>query len=58
MDQNLYVPKNRKRMDPRIVGKGTQSQMDYSSKVVDPTPAHDYVGYADEGFVGYSRRMR
>jgi len=23
--------------------------------VVDPTPTHDYVGYADERFVGYDR---
>jgi len=29
--------------------------MDYSSQVVDPTPAHDYAGYADEGFVGYDQ---
>jgi len=29
--------------------------MDYSSQVVDPTPTHDYVGYADERFVGYDR---
>jgi len=53
VDQNPYVPKTRKRMNPRIVGDGSQSQMDYSSQVVDPTPAHDYAGYADEGFVGY-----
>jgi len=39
--------------DLRIVGEGSQSQMDYSSQVVDPTPTHDYAGYADEGFVGY-----
>jgi len=55
VDQNLYVPKTRKRRDPRIVGEGSQLQMDYSSQVVDPTPAHDYAGYADEGFVGYDR---
>jgi len=55
VDQNPYVPKTRKRRDPRIVGEGSQSQMDYSSQVVDPTPAHDYVGYADESFVGYDR---
>jgi len=53
VDQNPYVPKTRKRRDPRIVGQG--SQMDYSSQVVDPTPARDYAGYADEGFVGYDR---
>ena len=41
--------------DSRIVGEGSQSQMDYSSQVVDPTPTHDYAGYADEGFVGYDR---
>jgi len=29
--------------------------MDYSSQVVDPTQAHQYVGYADEGFAGYDR---
>jgi hypothetical protein len=29
--------------------------VDYSSQVVDPTPAHDYAGYADEGFAGYDR---
>ena len=29
--------------------------MDYSSQVVDPTPAHDYAGYVDEGFAGYDR---
>jgi len=52
VDQNLYVPKTRKCRDLRIVGEGSQSQMDYSSQVVDLTPAHDYVGYANEGFVG------
>jgi len=55
VDQNPYVPKTWKRRDPRIVGEGSQSQMDYSFQVVDPTPAHDYAGYADEGFVGYDR---
>jgi len=28
--------------------------MDYSSQVVDPTPAHDYAMY-EEGSVGYDR---
>jgi len=28
--------------------------MDYSSQVVDPTPAHDYVVY-EEGFASYDR---
>jgi len=55
VDQNPYVPKTRKRRDPMILGEGSQSQMDYSSQVVDPTPAHDYAEYADEGFVGYDR---
>jgi len=55
VDQNPYVTKTRKRKDPRIVGEGSQSQMDYSSQVVDPTPGHDYAGYVDEGFVGYDR---
>jgi len=55
LDQNSYVPKTRKRRDPRIVGEGSQSQMDYSSQMVYPTPAHDYAGYANEGFVGYDR---
>jgi len=55
VDQNPYVPKTRKPRDPRIVGEGSQAQMDYSSQVVDPTPAHDYAGYADEGFAGYDR---
>jgi len=27
VDQNLYVPKTRKRKDPMIVGEGSQSQM-------------------------------
>ena len=52
-----YVPKPRKRRDPRIHGEGSQSQahVDDSSQVVDPTPAHDYAGYADDDFVGYDR---
>jgi hypothetical protein len=54
-DQNLYIPKTRKRRDPRIVGEGSEAHMDYSSQVVDPTPAHDYAGYVDEGFAGYDR---
>jgi len=55
VDQNPYVPKTRKRRDSSIVGEGSQAQMDYSSQVVDPTPAHDYAGYAYEGFAGYDR---
>jgi len=54
VEQNLYVPKTRKRRDPRVVGDSSKSQMDYSSQVLDPTEAHDYVGYAG-GFEGYSR---
>jgi len=50
----MYVPKSRKRGDPRLVGEGSQAQMDYSSRVVDPTPAHDYAVY-EEGFTGYDR---
>ena len=50
-DQNPYVPKARKRGDPRLVGKGSQSQMDYSSQVVDPTQTYEYA----EGFQGYDR---
>jgi len=42
-------------MDARPGVEGSQVQMDYSSQVVDPTPAHDYAGYADEGFVGYDQ---
>jgi hypothetical protein len=42
VDQNPY-PKTRKCRDPRLVGEGSQAQMDYSSQVVDPTSAHDYV---------------
>ena len=29
--------------------------MDYSYQVVDLTQAHQYAGYADEGFQGYDR---
>lgn len=54
VEQNLYVPKTRKRRDPRLVGDSSQSQMDYSSQVVDPTQEHDYAGYA-EAFEGYDR---
>jgi len=54
VDQNPYVSKTRKRRDPRLVGDTSQSQMDYSSQVVDPTPAHDYAVY-EEGFAGYDR---
>ena len=53
VDQNPYVSKTRRRRDARAGVESSQSQMDYSSQVVDPTPAHDYVGYADDGFVGY-----
>jgi len=53
-EQNPYVPKNRKRRDPRLVGDSSKSQMDYSSQVVDPTQTHEYVGYAG-GFEGYDR---
>ena len=49
------VHKTRKRRDPRIHGEGSQAHVDDSSQVVDPTPAHDYAGYADEGFAGYDR---
>jgi len=55
VDQNPYVPKTQRRRDARAGVESSQSQMDYSSQVVDSTPAHDYVGYADEGFVGYDR---
>ena len=48
-----YVPKTRRRRDPMIHGEGSQAHVDDSSQVVDPTPAHDYAGYADEGFAGY-----
>jgi len=54
VDQNPYVAKTRKRMDPRLVGESSQAHMDYSSQVVDPTPAHDYAVY-EEGFAGYDR---
>jgi len=53
-----YVPKARRRKDLGIGGEegsGSQSQMDYSSQVVDPTQAHQYAGYTDEGFQGYDR---
>jgi hypothetical protein len=50
--EDPYVPKTRKRRDPRIHGEGSQAHVDDSSQVVDPTPAH---AYADEGFVGYDR---
>ena len=55
VDQNPYVPKTRRCRDARAGVESSQSQMDYSSQVVDPTPAHDYAGYADEGFVGYDQ---
>jgi len=51
VDQNLYVPKTRKRRDLRLVGEGSQSHMDYSSQVVDPTQMYEYA----EGFQGYDR---
>nr|ABD33235.1 hypothetical protein MtrDRAFT_AC158464g19v2 [Medicago truncatula] len=53
-EQNSYVPKTRKRRDPRLVGDSSQSQIDYSSRVVDPTQAHEYVEYAG-GFEVYNR---
>lgn len=34
-DQNSYVPKTRKRRDPRIDGEGSQAEVDYSSQVRD-----------------------
>ncbi|RHN71177.1 hypothetical protein MtrunA17_Chr3g0143401 [Medicago truncatula] len=52
-----YVPKTRRRRGLRIGGgdgSGSHSHMDYSSQVVDPTPAHDEAVY-EEGFVGYDR---
>ena len=53
--EDPYVPKTRRRRDPMIHGEGSQAHVDDSSQVVDPTPAHDYAGYADEGFAGYDR---
>ncbi len=53
-DQNPYVPKARKRRDARPGVESSQPHMDYSSQVLDPTPAHDEVVY-EEGFVGYDR---
>jgi len=58
VDQKPYVPKTRRRRDARAGVKSSQSQMDYCSQVVDPAPAHDYAGYANEGFVGYDRWRR
>jgi len=52
VEQNPYVPNTRKRRDPRLVEYSSQSQMDYSSQVVDPTKAHEYAGYAG-AFEGY-----
>jgi len=54
VEQNPYVPKTRKRKDPRLVGDISQSHIDYSSQVVDPTQVHEYTGYAG-GFKGYDR---
>jgi len=54
VDQNPYVPKTRRRRDARPGVESSQSHMDYSSQVVDPTPTHDYVVY-EEGFAGYDR---
>jgi len=54
VEQNPYVPKTRKRRDSKLFGDSSESQMDYSSQVVDPTPAHDYAVY-EEGFAGYDR---
>jgi hypothetical protein len=53
--EDPYVPKTRRRRDPMIHGEGSQAHVDDSSQVVDPTPTHDYAGYADDGFVGYDR---
>ena len=54
VDQNPYVSKTRRRRDARAGVESSQSQMDYSSQVVDPTQTHEYVGYAG-GFEGYDR---
>jgi len=51
VDQNVYVPKTRKCRDPRLVGEGSQAQMDYSSQVVDPTQTYEYA----DRFQGYDR---
>jgi len=51
VDPNLYVPKTRKRRDPRLVGEVSQAQMDYSSQVVDPAQTYEYA----DGFQGYDR---
>ena len=56
--ENPYVPKARRCRDLRIGGEegsGSQSHMDYSSQVVDPTEAHQNVEYVGEGFQGYDR---
>jgi len=45
-EKNQYVPKTLKHRDLGLVGDSSQSQMDYSSHVVDPTQAHEYAGYA------------
>jgi len=47
--ENPYVPKPRRRWD--VGTSGSQSQMDYSSQVVDPTQTYEYA----EGFQGYDR---
>jgi hypothetical protein len=52
-----YVPKPRRHRDLSIgggEGSDSQAHMDYSSQVVDPTPAHDQ-GVYEEGFSGYDR---
>ena len=53
-DQNPYAPKPRRRRDARPGVESSQKHMDYSSQVLDLTPAHDDVVY-EEGFVGYDR---
>ena len=59
VEQNLYVPKTRKRRDARLVEDSSQSQMDYSSHVVDPTQAHEYARYAGDlrDMIGCRRRL-
>jgi len=41
VDQNPYVPKTRRCRDARAGVESSQPHMDYSSQVVDLTPAHD-----------------
>ena len=49
-----YILKAQKQRDARPGVESSQPHMDYSSQVLDPTPAHDDVVY-EEGFVGYDR---